>query len=258
MTGMSKRILCMTVILAVSVLLGCDRKEEAVSEKLAVAASASSERGAALPVEPVVSAATVADSGGGGSSAGGNRPPRVIAVPFKEARIHRGVDIEVMPEGLDPDGDLVDFRYEWFINGEKLTDFDEPVLPGDRFQKGDRIALRIVPSDGKVDGLPFTGQPFTVPNAPPRFTSSPPQQFEAQTYLYESRAEDPDGEALTYSLEAGPPGMTIDAGTGKVAWQIGQEQAGDHLVKIVAQDAEGLKAVQEYSLIIRIEKQEVN
>lgn len=258
--GTLKRTLCMVILLAAPVHFGCDRTEVAAPEKPAVATSASSEREPALPALPAVSAsATTAEVAGGvESNAGGNRPPQVIAVPFREPRIHRGVDIEVMPEGSDPDGDLVTFRIDWFINGERLPDFNEPVLPGDRFQKGDRIALRIVPSDGKTDGLPFSGQPFAVPNAPPHFVSSPPLQFQAESYVYEARAEDSDGDVLTYRLEGGPPGMTIDADTGKVTWQIGQEQAGGHMVRIVALDNEGLKAVQEYTLTIRIEKQEAN
>jgi hypothetical protein len=255
---MLKRILCMAVILPLMALFGCGSKEEAVPEKPATSASASSKQLSVMPVEPVVPTPVSADDKESDSAAGGNRPPKVIAVPFKESRIHRGVDIEVMPEGFDPDGDLVTFRFEWFINGEKLTDFQEPMLAGDRFRKGDRIALRIVPSDGKLDGLPFTGQPFTVPNAPPHFVSSPPMQFQAQAYVYEARADDPDGETLAYRLEAGPAGMTIDAGTGKVTWQIGQEQTGGHTVRIVVRDEEGLKAVQEYTLTIKIEKQEGN
>jgi hypothetical protein len=251
---MAKRMICMATALAVLALFGCGRKEETAPEKTTVAASAET----AMEREPAAQAAAAADDRSLDAPAGGNKPPEVIAVPFKEPRIHRGVDIEVMPEGSDPDGDLVDFRIDWFINGERLADFNEPVLPGDRFQKGDRIALRIVPSDGKVEGLPFSGQPFNVPNAPPLFVSTPPLQFQAQSYVYEARAEDPDGDALTYRLEGGPQGMTIDADTGKVTWQIGQEQAGDHLVRIIAQDVEGVKAVQEYTLTIRIDKQEAN
>ena len=42
----------------------------------------------------------------------------------------------------------------------------------------------------------------------------------APTYSYQVRAIDPDNDALTYSLVDGPSGMTIDAHTGDIQWQL--------------------------------------
>ena len=181
-----------------------------------------------------------------------NSPPRVLAVPFKDPYIQHGVDIEVSPEVADADGDPVDFHYRWVINGEQLEDFDESILPGDRFQRGDRIALQVIPHDSEEEGPAYTGREFVVPDAPPVFVSEPLQQFQAELYVYDARAEDPDGDELVYSLESCPEGMTIDSRTGHIEWKIEQGQTGKHTVRIVATDPEGKTAVQEYTLTIAI------
>lgn len=225
---------------------GCGRREEPP----VVPPSPASKQ---APAREPASAATAENAGEGAAKAGaGNAPPRILAVPFREPRIHRGVDIEVLPEAEDPDYDLVSFRYQWFVNGEPQADLEGPVLPGDRFRKGDRIAVRVTPHDGKENGETFSAQPFVVPNAPPRFVTEPPLQFRARVYGYAARAEDPDGDPVAYTLEEGPQGMAIDGHSGALSWQIGAEQAGSYTVRIVAADEEGAKAIQEYSLTVAL------
>lgn len=243
---MSRMLVVSAMVLAIGMGPGCGRREESPAPRPVIA----------TPAQPAASAAAASSASPGTvdqlavTTVSGNAPPKVIAVPFLNPYVHREVDIEVAPEAVDPDYDPVTFRYHWFVNGEKQTDVEGPLLSGDRFRKGDRIALRVVPFDGKVEGEVFAGQSFTVPNAPPRFASAPSQRFKTQTYVYEARAEDPDGDRLAYSLEMAPKGMTIDAESGRVTWECGQGEAGGHAVRIVAADEEGMKAVQEYTLTI--------
>jgi hypothetical protein len=246
------------MLLAAVLLAGCGGREETPPAGPAAAAPAGSAPAPATEERAgsaAAGAAATATGGGGTAATDGNRPPKVVAVAFKDPYIRRGIDIEVTPEAEDPDYDLLSFRYHWFVNGEKQDDLDGPVLPGDRFRKGDRIDLRVVPFDGKAEGPSFFGDPFTVPNAPPRFVTTPPLAFKAHVYTYAARAEDPDGDPLTYTLEAGPAGMAIDD-RGGVSWTIAREQAGVHTVRIVATEAEGLRAVQEFSVTITVDAEE--
>lgn len=227
------------LMLAATLTFGCSEKEQPavetpvpVSQKAAprVAQSTASET---APVAPV-----------------GNRPPRILAVPFADPYIHRGVDIQVAPEVEDADGDFVDLHYRWFINNEELSDMDAPLLPGDRFSKGDIVALWVTPADREGDGETFYGSEFEIPNAPPVFVTTPPLEFRTTGYVYAARATDPDDDPLTYLLEAAPVGMSIDSATGQITWSISAGSVGSHQVKIVAEDIEGASAVQEYTLTL--------
>ncbi len=184
----------------------------------------------------------------------GNSPPRVTSVPFSPERVYRGVDITVSPQAFDDDGDYVRFRYKWSVNGGEIP-MDAPVLKGDQFKKGDTIVLTVMPYDSDGDGVVFTSKPFIIPNASPVFISSPPLEFQSNTYGYHASAKDPDGDPITYSLASAPQGMTIDGKTGTIEWKINKEAAGTHSIEIVAQDPEGMKAFQKYSLNISIPDQ---
>lgn len=178
----------------------------------------------------------------------GNIPPVVRQVGFKNPAIHRGVEIELIASGEDADGDEITFSYTWFLNGRQIDVIDGAKLPGDQFSRGDRISFIVVPFDGAEEGAPYEGSAITIPNAPPAFVSKPPLQFLAETYSYQAQAVDPDGDEVTYTLENPPPGMKIDRRTGKITWPLATLPAGAYRINIVADDAQGQKSYQEYSL----------
>lgn len=180
-----------------------------------------------------------------------NTPPEVVSADFADSRIHGGAEISVIPEGKDIDGDPVHFRYVWTVDGQEDSWNDSGTLAGDQVRKGARISLRIIPFDGQDEGLAFQTTEFSVPNSPPGFVTRPPDSFEEDRYIYKARAEDPDGDQVTYSLVAAPPGMNIDSSTGDILWQVTREDAGNHDVRIEAEDEEGLKAIQAFSVIFR-------
>ena len=66
--------------------------------------------------------------------------------------------------------------------------------------------------------------------------STAPNTVAGATYVYEVKAEDPDGEALIYRLDAAPKGMTIDAATGRIQWPLAEAANGAHTIKVVVQD----------------------
>ncbi|PLX91359.1 MAG: hypothetical protein C0621_11185 [Desulfuromonas sp.] len=179
-----------------------------------------------------------------------NTPPRIIRAEFESTAVQTGRDIKIIPEAVDEDGDDLSFSYLWIVNGEELSWIDGSVLSAERFKKGDEIDVVITPHDGESAGETFSGAAFQIPNAPPYFVSVPATSFKANTYTYRVEARDPEGDPIAYSLEAAPAGMTIDSSSGMVRWEIGQNQAGEQPVRIVATDSDGVRAVQEYVLTI--------
>jgi len=179
-----------------------------------------------------------------------NSPPTVASVAIKPELIYRGVDITAIPAGFDADGDYIQFNYSWSINGRDI-DEKSASLAGDRFNRGDSISLTVVPHDSDGSGIPFTTKPVTIPNAPPCFVSKP-GEFQGEVYTYQARAEDQDGDALTYSLVSGLRGMSIDPRSGLITLKVGKECAGTHQVEIAVQDPLGLRAMQSYTLILNV------
>ena len=178
----------------------------------------------------------------------GNAPPAIIAVPFTNPDIFRGVDIELNPEGVDPDGDSVTYSYQWYLNGEPLSFQDGPVLPGDQFQRGDVVRAEVIPFDGEAEGRAFESTELTIPNGPPRIVSNPPGDFSGMRYVYPVEAYDPDDDPFRYALEEGPAGAVIDEETGVLTWDVTGAQEGTSRFLIVVEDEEGRRSSQEYDL----------
>ena len=89
-------------------------------------------------------------------------------------------------------------------------------------------------------------------NAPPRWTSSPMTALvEDRPYTYLVKAADPDGDRLSFSLSASPPGMGL-ARTAKdearLSWTPANHQVGRHHVKVVVEDGRGGVAIQSFTL----------
>lgn len=179
-----------------------------------------------------------------------NAPPQITSVSVTPENICRGVDITAVPAGIDADGDPIRYRYRWFINGEELPD-DTAVLKGDKFKSGDRVSLKITPSDDYGDGPEYATQAFVIPDALPYFVSTPPATFKDTTYVYDAQAKDPQGGSISYALVSAPPGMTIDGATGRIEWQVAG-QSGSYAIEIEARNSKGQAARQKYNLAVTV------
>lgn len=180
----------------------------------------------------------------------GNGPPAITGITSTPEQVFAGSDLQVVPKGEDRDGDSVEFRYQWLINGAADPFLTTNVLPGSRFKKGDTIQVRITPFDGIDEGPVYESYRMTIPNAPPRIESTPPAQFEALAYSYQAKAVDPDGDSLAWRLDSAPQGMTIDPGSGLITWPLAGVQPGSYPLKIVVRDPDGAEAFQEFSLTL--------
>jgi RHS repeat-associated protein len=86
-------------------------------------------------------------------------------------------------------------------------------------------------------------------NRPPTFTSTPnTEAIPGQAYLYQATASDPDNDALTFSLLAGPAGMSVDPTSGKVTWSPQTSDLGNQSVLLQVADGRGGTAQQQYTI----------
>lgn len=145
---------------------------------------------------------------------------------------------------LDPDGRLPDGRPYWNFTADSAA----PSLAHDATTGGRTLEFRN-PTQSRFT---FRWQAYGTLNvAPSAFTSVPLRQIEAgRTYRYSASAADPEQGALSYSLIAGPEGMTIEAETGRVVWQPTATDVGDHWVTLRAVDPYGLFIEQTFTLSV--------
>lgn len=173
-----------------------------------------------------------------------NSPPVVRSVTFKPGAFSAGVDLQAEAEGWDPDGDAVEYEYQWTLNGQAVYSETGPVLGGDRYERGGEISVRVVPYDGEEAGAPFEARAGAALNSPPRFTSVPPVEFSG-TFVYKPAVSDKDADAVSISVVKGPEGMT--ASSGAIEWNA-KGRKGSFEVTLAADDGNGGQCLQSFEL----------
>ncbi|BAY62588.1 YD repeat protein [Calothrix brevissima NIES-22] len=89
----------------------------------------------------------------------------------------------------------------------------------------------------------------TAPNLLPTITSKPVINITpGLNYQYDVDATDPEGTAITYSLQTKPDGMTIDPQTGLITWQTTADLLGELPVVVVATDTAGGRGIQSFKV----------
>src|SRR2546426_313613 len=101
----------------------------------------------------------------------------------------------------------------------------------------------------------FATQTYSVTvravNLPPLITSAPPTKAATnQLYTYAVRAEDPEGEALTFALVSAPTNMVIDPTAGLIQWTPNASQRGTNNVSVRVADPQGGFALQRFQVVV--------
>ena len=145
----------------------------------------------------------------------------------------------------------VEFRYEWYVNGVSAGLQDDPVYDGP-FARGDELQVEVTPYRDGLSGDPRSSLEKTVANSAPRYLGAEGKGFTLDRH--QVRVEDPDGDALTYSLEGAPEGLTSDAHSGLMRFDYTPTHEGKektYAVTVRVEDGEGGKVEIAFPVTLR-------
>jgi len=185
-----------------------------------------------------------------------NTPPVATRVTIEPAAAKPGDVLRAVIGGSDPDGDSVTYLIEWWRNGASLgkpakpegKEQEQRTLATEGFVRGDLIVAGVTPYDAAGPGRFLVSEPLVLLNRAPIITSTPTGPTPQGLFEYALTATDPDNDPLTYKLETAPPGMTIDAGTGKISWQMSSKLKGPQQIRVSVDDGRQGQAFQEFTL----------
>ncbi|HEX7124977.1 MAG TPA: putative Ig domain-containing protein [Thermodesulfobacteriota bacterium] len=180
-----------------------------------------------------------------------NRLPELTRVDIAPTPPKPGEPLRLEIEAADPDGDEVAYGIEWLVNDEIVAGAVEPVLDGSKVVSGARIVAVVTPRDPYGEGPKRTSPFVQVGNRAPEITSAPPAGLDGDRFHYQVVAADPDGDPLSYHLEEGPAGMTVDPKTGAVEWSPTLLPGDTASVAVRAEDGKGGQAVQRFTIQTR-------
>lgn len=160
-----------------------------------------------------------------------NSPPVITGSPAPG--VTAGIAYSFTPTASDADGDMLTFG----ISGQPgWASFSSVTgtLSGtpDNGDAGMHSNIRISVSDGQeTSSLPaFSIEVVAVvTNSPPTISGTPaPNVSAGVAYSFTPVANDPDGDALTFSITNRPPWLSFDASTGRLSGVPGDSDVGVH------------------------------
>ena len=179
-----------------------------------------------------------------------NTPPIISSFSVRPQPAKPGDKLEALVEADDPDHDRFELSFRWWRNGTVVKEGDEAFLDTTGYSQKDVVTVEATLWDRTAKGKPMKLEPFVLGNTPPTITSTPSAPSGRERYEYAVRATDPEGDRIRYRLEIAPPGMTIEADTGHIAWQAAPELTGTYKVRVVAEDVQGGIAFQEFDVTL--------
>lgn len=179
-----------------------------------------------------------------------NNPPVLIKVKVMPEAFKPGDTLYVDVSGSDIDGDEVKILYEWTKNG--MPAGNDKRIDG-QIKRGDKVSVKITPFDGEVNGRTIILH-REIGNLPPMIIENKEFNFDGKVYTYQIKAEDPDGDSLSFSLKSSPSGMVIDPTTGLIHWNVPSGFRGKSIITVSVTDGHGGESVQSLTFEITPEQ----
>ncbi len=175
------------------------------------------------PPPPPVPAAPPPPQDTGTAPSGGARP-RLTHLGYSPGRPTTLDHIRLDVKAEDPDGTPIRFKYQWYINHEKMVHLKRDNLPASSVDRGDVVYCEVTAIDAAGEESLRKTAEIEIVNAPPSFLTDPRSVRELDGLTLQ--ADDPDGDDLQFSLSGAPAGMSIDPRRGKLSYKGSKEEKG--------------------------------
>jgi hypothetical protein len=167
-----------------------------------------------------------------------NFPPVISSVTILPEKPTGESGLNLSIQSKDPDGDPITYQYQWIRNDEEIVGENQSTLKKGSFKKGDLIQVRVIPSDGKVNGAPFLSAAAKILNSPPVIQEvwiEPKVAYVTDRLKVNVKGSDLDGDFIYYTYRWEKNGVVLDDERGEFL-ERGQFKKGDSMVVIVTPD----------------------
>jgi translation initiation factor IF-1 len=133
-----------------------------------------------------------------------NTPPSIRSIIITPENPHADTELRAEVEAHDPDGDPVQYWYQWMRNGRDIPGATGKTLAAGHCKKGEAISIRVTPSDGTLHGEEAFSDPVRMLNSPPTVTAvsiDPELPRRNSTLKAKIEASDPNNDTIAFSYQ---------------------------------------------------------
>jgi RHS repeat-associated protein len=184
-----------------------------------------------------------------------NPPPSITSTPPLAATV--GALYQYQVQAHDPDGETLHYALQNPSGNMHIDPLTGLLQWTPALAEVGTVAVAITVTD---TGGGTASQDYAVGvirfNHPPAINSQPQLTTTAGlAYHYDMQATDADGDPLTYALTGTlPAGMTIDR-LGRLTWQTGKGDVGNHSITVAVSDDHGATVTQSFTLNVQADTQ---
>jgi len=168
-----------------------------------------------------------------------NHPPVVKSVVILPMPVVLSRPVTASVSAQDVDGQNIEYRYRWLVNGEGVAGQTAPSFPQELLKQGDQVAVEVTPFDGVVEGAPFLSASASVGNTSPIIAHlSVGYDLDAQASRIIANAEviDPDQDSVTVSYRWTQSGRVVKEGEDNAVDVVGLTAKDPVEVEVMASD----------------------
>ncbi|MCU7935406.1 MAG: VCBS repeat-containing protein, partial [Candidatus Thiodiazotropha sp. (ex Dulcina madagascariensis)] len=181
-----------------------------------------------------------------------NRAPQISSTPGLSATQDQPYSYDV--EATDPEGAVLTYSLALAPAGATIDSATGLIQwTPDNAAVGNLLLTVVVKDPGGKAASQSWQLSVADVNDPPSMISTPVTSATAGVlYSYDVEAIDPEGDPLTFALDAAPAGMVIDTATGLINWTPAMAQVGLQGVIVRVGDGKGGFATQSYSVTVSL------
>jgi len=146
--------------------------------------------------------------GGRGGSSDGNASPSEPVIEIQPGAPVNADDLTlvIVTESVDPDDEGITYDIEWTVDGEPVTDLEDPMLvPAELTSPEQTWQVTVWGNDGEEISDPVTAS-VLVTNTPPTtpgisISPAAPGDFDDLLLVYSTESTDAEGDPITYVVE---------------------------------------------------------
>lgn len=173
------------------------------------------------------------------------------ALSFEPERPVAGDAIKVLVTFESELSQQIPLNYRWKVNDEVTQESTSPEFQHPT-KRGDRVEVAVCIGDHCDEARAFR-KSVTVENSPPTIQRSDQRMDENGQYIAYFESSDPDGDAVSLTLQKGPDGMTLDAEKRELRWSPPEGTKGTFAVELLASDSLGAQVSYAYTLSFKSE-----